>query len=209
MTGTEKIRCKWCCDNGIVQEYHDKEWGVPVHDDRKQFEFLMMEVMQCGLNWTMMLKKREIFRKCFADFNYEKIALFGEKEVQAIMEEEGMIHSQRKINAVINNAKCFLQIIEEYGSFDAYLWGYTDGKSLIYRKHREGFGETRNELSDKIAKDLKKRGFKYLGSITVFSHLQAAGLINDHAYECWMYEELVSGGNTEFISASNESGRQS
>lgn len=196
---SEKIRCRWCCDNGINQKYHDEEWGIPVHDDRKQYEFLMMEAMQCGLNWTMMLKKREIFRKCFADFDYEKIAAFGEKEIKDIMETEGMIRSERKIRAIINNARCFLKIREEYGTFDAYLWNYTEGKTLVYKKHQEGFPEAKNDLSDRIAGDLKKRGFKYIGSTTVFAHLQAAGLINDHAPGCWMYQPLIDEGNTVFV----------
>lgn len=195
----EKIRCRWCCDNGINQKYHDEEWGIPVHDDRKQYEFLMMEAMQCGLNWTMMLKKRDVFRKCFAEFDYNKIAAFGEKEIKDIMETEGMIRSERKIRAVINNAQCFLKIREEYGTFDAYLWSFTEGKTLVYKKHQEGYPESKNDLSDRIAGDLKKRGFKYIGSTTVFSHLQAAGLINDHDPECWMYQLLIDGGNTKFV----------
>ncbi|MDO4332188.1 MAG: DNA-3-methyladenine glycosylase I [Eubacteriales bacterium] len=195
----EKIRCRWCCDGGMMQKYHDGEWGIPLHDDQKQFEFLMMEVMQCGLSWNLMLKKREIFRQCFDGFDFRKIAEYGEEEIRSIMETEGMIRSERKIRAVIHNARCFLQIIEEHGSFDSWLWGYTQGKSLVYRKHREGFWEAKNELSDRIAADLKKYGFKYLGSITVYSHLQAAGIINDHEYDCWMYPKLTEGETTEYV----------
>ena len=124
-------RCDWCKDNGILQKYHDEEWGIPLHDDRKQFEFLMMEVMQCGLNWNMMLKKRHIFRQCFDDFDYRKIAVYDEGKIQEIMETPGMIRSLRKIQAVINNACRFLQIIEEFGSFDTYLWSWTGGRHLF------------------------------------------------------------------------------
>ncbi len=192
-------RCSWCCDGGIVQKYHDEEWGIPLHDDRKHFEYISMEVMQCGLNWAMMLKKRDIFRKCFDDFDFYQIAKYSERDVIRIMNEEGMIRSRRKIEAVIGNAKAFLQIIEEFGSFDKYIWSYSDHESLIYVKHHNGQGETRNGLSDQISKDLKKRGFKYLGSITVFSHLQACGIINDHSPQCYMYEKLVHMGNVRYI----------
>lgn len=182
-------RCDWCKDNGILQKYHDEEWGIPLHDDRKQFEFLMMEVMQCGLNWNMMLKKRHIFRQCFDDFNYRKIAVYDEGKIQEIMETPGMIRSLRKIQAVINNACRFLQIIEEFGSFDTYLWSWTGGKTLVYRSHQTE-GVAKNELSDAVSADLKKRGFKYLGSITVYSHLQACGMINDHDENCFLYDEI-------------------
>ncbi|MDO4297882.1 MAG: DNA-3-methyladenine glycosylase I [Lachnospiraceae bacterium] len=193
-------RCGWCCDGGIVQKYHDEEWGIPLHDDRKHFEYLSMEVMQCGLNWTMMLKKRDIFRKCFADFDYNQIAKFEEPDIIRIMNVEGMIKSRRKIEAIIGNAKAYIWIIEEYGSFDRFLWSYTNHESLIYLKHQNGQGEASNALSDQISRDLKKRGFKYLGSITVFSHLQACGIINDHSPQCYMYEKLIHMGNVRYIS---------
>ena len=187
----ERKRCYWCCDGGLNQNYHDNEWGIPLHDDQKQFEFLMMEVMQCGLSWTLMLKKREIFRQCFAEFDYKKVAQFTDADVAHIMNTEGMIRSERKIRAVIQNAKRFLDIQREWGSFDRYIWHFTEGKTYIYPKHHNGFWEAKNELSDCVSADLKKRGFKYLGSVTVFSHLQACGIINDHAPDCWMYQPLL------------------
>ena len=192
-------RCSWCCDNGIVQKYHDEEWGIPLHDDRKHFEYISMEVMQCGLNWTMMLKKREIFRQCFSDFDYVKIADFSEEDILRILGVEGMIKSRLKIEAIITNAKAYLKIIEEFGSFDQYIWSFSDHESLVYLKHHRGQGVVSNEISDKLSKDLKKRGFKYLGSITVFSHLQACGIINDHSPECYMYEKLIHMGNVRYI----------
>lgn len=188
----EKNRCAWCCDGGLNQRYHDEEWGITLHDDQKQFEFLMLEVMQCGLSWTLMLKKREIFRQCFAGFDYEKISQFTDEDVVRIMNMDGMIRSERKIRAVIHNANRFLDIRREWGSFDRYIWHFTEGKTYIYPKHHQGFWEAKNELSDRISADLKKRGFKYLGSVTVFSHLQACGIINDHAPDCWMYRPLLA-----------------
>lgn len=191
-------RCKWCQDDGVNQKYHDEEWGVPVHDDRKHFEFLMMEVMQCGLNWTMMLNKRDIFRQCFDNFDYEKIIHYDEKKIQEIMETPGMIRSPRKIKAVITNAVAYMEIIREYGSFDRFLWAYTDGKTMVYKSHQQCPAAS-NELSDAISKELKKRGFKYLGSITVYSHLQACGMINDHEESCFMYPVLCEENDVVYL----------
>lgn len=192
-------RCGWCLDGGILQKYHDEEWGNPLHDDKKHFEYLLMEAMQCGLNWTMMLKKREIFRKCFDAFDYERIAGYTEKDIERIMNTEGMIKSRGKISAIISNAKCFLKVIEEFGSFDHYIWSFSEHHTFVYVKHQQGQGEVRNELSDRLSRDMKKRGFKYLGSITVFSHLQACGIINDHACNCFKYEKLIKDGNVKYI----------
>lgn len=192
-------RCKWCCDGGVNQKYHDEEWGIPLHDDKRHFEYLLMEVMQCGLNWTMMLKKRDVFRKCFSNFEVEVVAGLGEEEIEQMLQTDGMIKSRRKIDAIINNAKRFLTIIEEFDSFDSYIWSFSDYQTHVYRKHHEGQLEASNELSDRLSKDLKKRGFKYLGSITVYSHLQACGIINDHEPECWMYKEVISKGNVKYI----------
>ena len=183
--------CNWGTNLDILIEYHNNEWGVPLHDDRGQFEFLMMEVMQCGLNWTMMMKKREIFRSCFDNFEYDKIAGYTEDDVERILNVPGMIKSRRKIEAIINNARCFQKVREEYGSFDAYLWAYTNGKTILYNKHEDGFIPVSNGLSDRISKDLKKRGFKYLGTVTVYSHLQACGMINDHGSDCPCYKRII------------------
>lgn len=166
------------------QKYHDNEWGVPIHDDRKQFEYLMMEVMQCGLSWDLMINKRDIFRKCFDNFNYDKIALYDDTDINRIMNTTGMIKSPRKINAIISNAKCFQQIRKEFGSFCNYIWAFSDNKTILYDKHNMGYIPVSNGLSDKISRDLKHRGFKYLGSITIYSHLQACGIINDHDENC-------------------------
>ncbi len=189
-------RCKWCLCNEKMIKYHDEEWGVPLHDDRGQFEFLMMEVMQCGLNWNMMIQKREIFRACFDDFDYEKVAAYSEADILRILKTEGMIRSRRKIEAVIHNAKCFLKVREEFGTFSQYLWGFTEGKSILYMGHQKGGIPAKNGLSDLISRDLKKRGFKYLGSVTVYSHLQACGIVNDHTEECFRYREVTEGSMT-------------
>ena len=184
-------RCPWCLINDLETKYHDEEWGVPVHDDQKQFEFLMLEVMQCGLSWDIVLKKREIFRSCFDNFDYDKVAEYDQQDIERIMNTPGMIRSKRKIEAVIGNALCFQKIQEEFGSFSYYLWGWTDRKILLYKGHELGNIPAKNELSDKISKDLKKRGMKYLGSITVYSHLQASGIINDHIKECDCFNRLI------------------
>ena len=182
--------CNWGNSSALNLKYHDEEWGVPVYDDIKQFEFLMMEVMQCGLNWNMMINKREIFRRCFDKFDYDKIACYNENDVVRIMNVEGMIKSPRKINAIIHNAQCFQKVRAEFGSFCNYLWAYTNGQTILYDKHGDGYIPASNGLSDKVSKDLRKRGFKFLGSVTVYSHLQAAGLINDHGSDCPRYKYI-------------------
>lgn len=146
-----------------------------------------------------MLKKRDIFRKCFSNFEVKAVAGLGEEEIDQILQTEGMIKSRRKIDAIINNAKCFLAVVEEFGSFDQYIWSFSNHQILVYKKHQEGQLEASNELSDRLSKDLKKRGFKFLGSITVFSHLQACGIINDHEPECWMYEVVNSKGEVKYM----------
>lgn len=182
--------CNWEHTSEANIRYHDEEWGVPVHDDRRQFEHLMMEVMQCGLNWNMMINKREIFRSCFDGFDFDRVAEYGEDDIERILSTEGMIRSRRKIEAVISNARCFKRIREEFGSFEAYLWSYSGGKTILYDKHAEGYIPVSNGLSDKISKDLKKRGFKYMGPVTIYSHLQSSGVINDHDKDCPCYKKI-------------------
>lgn len=182
--------CGWNSASEIDRHYHDTEWGIPVHDDRKQFEYLMMEVMQCGLSWELMLRKREIFRQCFDNFDFDKVTAYDERDVERIMNTEGMIRSPRKIRAIINNARCFQKIRNLYGSFSNYLWAYSDGKTIIYSSHSGGRIPVSNGLSARISKDLKSKGFKYLGAITVYSHLQACGIINDHDTDCPCYKKI-------------------
>lgn len=191
-TMPELTRCPWPgCDEKMLR-YHDTEWGVPVHDDKKMYEHLMMEVMQCGLNWNMMIQKREIFRQCFADFDFDKVAAFDEADIERILATPGMIRSRRKIEAVIHNAQCFQQIRQEFGSFSAFLWSFTGGKTCLYQGHETGAIPAKNGLSEKISRELKKRGLKYMGAITVYSHLQACGIINDHCESCFRYAQLLA-----------------
>ena len=188
--------CDWAFVNERNRVYHDEEWGVPVHDDRKMFEHLMLECMQCGLSWDLMLKKREVFRRCFDGFDFEKIAAYTEADVERILNTEGMIRSPRKIRAVIGNARCFVRVREEKGSFCEYLWACAGGKTLLYKGHAEGAIPVSNGLSEEISRDLKKRGFKYVGAVTVYSHLQACGIINDHDADCPCFRKICEGGPT-------------
>ena len=188
--------CDWDTSSEINIRYHDTEWGVPLHDDKRQFEFLMMEVMQCGLNWNMMMLKREIFRSCFDGFDFDKVAAYGEDDIVRILETDGMIRSRRKIEAIISNARCFQAIRAEFGSFCNYLWGYSNGKTILYDRHADGWIPVSNGLSSRISKDLKKRGFKFLGPTTVYSHLQACGIINDHSKDCPRYKAINAANPT-------------
>lgn len=182
--------CRWALHDELNKAYHNTEWGVPLKDDQKQFEFLSLEVMQCGLSWTLVLKKRAVLQACFDNFDYEKIAAYTEADVERIISAEGMIRSAAKIRAIIGNARQFIKIRSEFGSFSNYLWRYSGGKTILYNKHSEGYIPASNGLSDTISRDLKKRGFKYLGSVTVYSHLQACGIINDHGQNCPRYHEI-------------------
>lgn len=183
--------CSWRNINPLMRKYHDEEWGIPVHDDQKQFEYLMMEAMQCGLSWDLMMKKREIFHSCFDHFDFSRISQYTDEDVERIMNTEGMIRSERKIRAVIHNAECFEKIREQYGSFSEWLWAFTDNKTILYNHHDEGMIPVSNGLSDRIAKELKRRGFRYLGTVTVYSHLQACGMINDHQKDCDCYKKII------------------
>lgn len=176
--------CNWEHTSAVNRKYHDEEWGVPVHDDRTQFEFLSMEVMQCGLSWDLIINRREVFRSCFAGFDFDKVAKYTRDSVLKIMNTEGMIKSVQKIEAIISNAKCFQQIRQQFGSFDAYLWRYSENKTILYDKHEKGYIPVSNGVSALISRDLKRRGFKFLGPITIYSHLQACGIINDHDENC-------------------------
>lgn len=184
------------CDWGKTSEenlrYHDTEWGVPLHDDRGQFEFLTLEVMQCGLNWELMIRKRGIFRQCFAGFDYDAVAGYGETDVDRIVNTPGMIRSVRKIRAVVNNARRVQAVRREFGTFSDYLWGFSGGRTILYDRHDEGLIPVSNGLSETVAADLRKRGFQYLGAVTVYSHLQACGIINDHGRDCPCYRRINS-----------------
>ena len=198
--------CDWALSSDQMRAYHDREWGVPVHDDRQMFEHLTLECLQCGLSWGLMMKKREIFRNCFDRFDYDKIAAYGEEDVRRILNTEGMLRSERKIRAVINNARCYQRVRAEFGSFCVYLWGYTEGKTVLYDGHAEGAIPVSNGLSDRISRDLKKRGFTFVGPVTIYSHLQACGIINDHASDCPCYGRINGANPTVRMAPDREVG---
>lgn len=184
--------CDWKNTSPENQAYHDKEWGIPVHDDRRHFECLMLEALQCGLSWSIIIRKRDTVRACFDDFDYVKVAAYTEADVERILNTEGMIRSRRKVEAIIHNARCFQKIADEFGSFSEYIWRYTDNVTVIYDGHDEGRIPSSNALSEDISRDLRKRGLKYLGPVTVYAYLQAAGIINDHDRDCPCFKRIVS-----------------
>lgn len=185
-------RCPWCGKDELYIKYHDEEWGVPVHEDRKHFEFLVLESAQAGLNWLTILRKRENYREAYDGFDPVKVAEYDEEKILELLNNPGIIRNRRKIEASINNAKKFLKIQKEFGSFDNYIWGFVDNKPV--ENHWKNISEVpaTSELSDEVSKDFKARGFKFLGSTIVYAHLQATGLINDHLTTCFRYE----GGNS-------------
>ncbi|HKM02247.1 MAG TPA: DNA-3-methyladenine glycosylase I [Sedimentibacter sp.] len=180
-------RCPWCGNDELYMKYHDEEWGVPVHDDRKHFEFLVLESAQAGLSWLTVLRKRENYRKAYDNFNANKVSEYDELKIEELMQNAGIIRNRRKIEASINNAKRFLEIQKEFGSFDRYIWSFVNNK--VVENHWNDIKEVpaTSELSDKVSKDFKNRGFKFLGSTIVYAHLQATGLFNDHLVGCFKY----------------------
>ena len=185
MMDSSVIRCSWCGTDELYIKYHDEEWGVPVHDDRKHFEFLVLESAQSGLSWITILRKRENYRLAYDNFEPEKVAKYDEEKINALLSNPGIIRNRMKIEASTNNAKKFLEIQKEFGSFDRYIWNFVNNKPVI--NSYDGISEipATSELSDIISKDLKARGFKFLGSITIYSHIQAIGLVNDHVNACF------------------------
>ena len=184
-----KVTCSWPT-TPLYQAYHDYEWGRPIHDDQRQFEHLCLESLQCGLSWLTILNKRDIIRQCFDYFDVDAVAKYTETDIERIMSTEGMLKSRKKIEAIINNVQAFQRIQDEFGSFCEYIWAFTNHKTLIYKGHSEGRVPAKNELSTRISKDLKKRGFKFVGPVTIYSHLQASGLINDHGKDCPCFNEI-------------------
>lgn len=185
-----KIRCFWVSDDPLYIEYHDKEWGVPVYDDDRFFEFLILETFQAGLSWITILKKRENFRKAFDNFDYKKIAVYPESKYNSLLQDAGIIRNKLKVRSAITNAQAFMKVQEEFGSFSKYIWGFTNGKPIKNKfKTKEEVPAT-TELSDKISKDLKKRGFKFVGSTVVYAFMQATGIVNDHTMDCFRYDEV-------------------
>jgi DNA-3-methyladenine glycosylase I len=187
---TKKHRCGWCEGDALYEAYHDNEWGVPVYDDATLFEFLTLETFQAGLSWITVLRKRENFRKAFDNFNYKKIAVYNESKINALLQDAGIIRNKLKVNATVTNAQAFMKIQDEFGSFSKYIWKFVDGKPIknAFQNYKDAPANT--ALSDTISKDLKKRGFKFVGTTVVYAHMQATGMINDHEVNCFRYEEV-------------------
>jgi len=188
----DKNRCPWVdLTKPDYVEYHDKEWGVPVHDDRTIFEFLTLEAAQAGLSWYTVLRKRQSYRQAFADFDPEKVARYGKKQIEALLSNPGIIRNRLKINAAVINAGKFLQVQAEFGSFDKYIWRFVDGKPIVNRlKSLKNYPATSRE-SDALSKDLKQRGFKFVGSTIVYAHMQATGMVDDHVTSCFRRQKIV------------------
>ncbi len=182
-----KIRCPWCLGFEQYAQYHDEEWGVPVHDDRKHFEFLILEGAQAGLSWSTILKKREGYRKAFADFDPEKVARFTPARVEKILKDPGIVRNKLKVTAAVNNAKRFLEVQKEFGTFDNYIWKFVKGKPIVNKHKTTKTVKPTTRESDALSADLIKRGFKFVGSTVIYAHMQACGLVNDHLVSCWRY----------------------
>ncbi len=186
----EKHRCGWCKGDALYEAYHDTEWGVPVKDDDLLFEFLILETFQAGLSWITILRKRENFRKAFDYFDCQKIVTYNENKIEELLQNEGIIRNKLKVRATVTNAAAFMKVQQEFGTFSNYIWGFVNGKPIknALKNYKESPANT--PLSDEISKDLKKRGFKFVGSTVVYAHMQATGMVNDHEVHCFRYHEV-------------------
>ncbi|TGK78157.1 DNA-3-methyladenine glycosylase I [Leptospira montravelensis] len=188
----EKSRCSWCLKFDQYIKYHDEEWGVPVHNDQIHFEFLILEGAQAGLSWSTILKKREGYKKLFANFDPAKVAKFSEKKIETILLNPAIVRNRLKVYAAVNNAKRFLEIQKEFGSFDFYIWSFVSHKTINNRRKSLKEIPATTKESDALSKDLIKRGFKFVGSTVIYAHMQACGLVNDHVEDCFRYKEVSS-----------------
>ena len=186
----EKHRCGWCVGDSLYEAYHDEEWGVPVYDDAKLFEFLILETFQAGLSWITVLRKRENFRNAFDNFDYKKIANYDEEKIESLLKDAGIIRNKLKVNATVSNAQAFMKIQDEFGSFSHYIWKFTNGKPIKNTIANYKDAPANTELSNIISKDLKKRGFKFVGTTVVYAHMQATGMVNDHEVSCFRYNQV-------------------
>jgi DNA-3-methyladenine glycosylase I len=186
---TEKTRCPWCLSSPLMIAYHDEEWGIPVHDDKLHFEYIVLDSFQAGLSWSTILNKRENFRKAFDGFNAIKISRYSEKKVEKLLKDEGVIRNRLKILATISNAKAFLSVQKEFGTFDKYIWQFTKGKVINnkYKTHKKIKASTKE--SDAMSKDLYARGFKFVGTTICYAYMQAAGMVNDHLVSCHRHND--------------------
>ena len=186
-----RCRCGWCGNDPLYVAYHDTEWGVPVHDDRLLFEFLILEGAQAGLSWITILRKREAYRRAFAGFDVEKVARFGARDIVRLLADAGIVRNRLKIAAAVNNAQCFLAVQDAFGSFDAYIWRFVDGQPLQNRRKTLKDVPATTRESDALSKDLKARGFKFVGSTICYAHMQATGMVNDHVADCFRHGEIA------------------
>jgi len=184
-------RCPWSENHPLLQGYHDKEWGGPVHEDRKHFEFIVMDLFQAGLSWLTILKKREGFREAFDNFDFLKIALYSEEKIQDLLTNDRIIRNQLKIRATVHNAQKFIEVIEEFDSFDTYIWQFTNQKTILNSWSHQSDIPASDEVSDQMSRDLKQRGFKFVGSTICYAYMQAAGMVNDHLTSCFRYTEAA------------------
>jgi len=188
--GSDKTRCPWPGNDALMIRYHDKEWGTPLHDDRKLFEFLVLEGFQSGLSWLTVLRKRDNFRKAFDNFDFNKVAGYDERKIESLLKDSGIIRNRLKIQGAITNARAFIEIRKEFGTFNKYIWSFTGGKTIHHGFKSLKEIPAKTEMSDHISKDMKKSGFKFVGPTIVYSHLQATGVVNDHIKDCFRYKEL-------------------
>ena len=182
-------RCVWAQKNDLMAKYHDEEWGRPLHNDQKLFEFLIMEGMQAGLSWQTILNKREAFRKAYDDFDVHKVAHYNHEKIEELMQNAGIIRNRLKIEASISNAKNFLEVVAEFGGFDKYIWGFVNNQPIVNRWNAMSELPARTEHSDQISVDLKRRGFKFVGSTIIYAHMQATGMVNDHLVHCFCHTD--------------------
>jgi len=185
-----KLRCSWCGDDPLYVKYHDLEWGVPVHTDKKLFEFILLEGAQAGLSWITVLRKRAAYRKAFDGFDFNKIARYKPAKLNELMQNPAIIRNRLKIESAVRNANAFLQIRDEFGTFNHYIWDFVDGKPIQNKRKSMHDLPARTELSDTLSKDLKKRGFNFVGSTIIYAHMQATGMVNDHVISCFRYQEI-------------------
>ncbi len=192
MTGHSMLqRCEWCGQDPLYISYHDHEWGIPVHDENRHFEFLMLESAQAGLSWITVLRKRENYRKAFDGFNPGKIAGYNDSKIAELLQNPGLIRNRMKIGSAVNNARKFLKVSEEFGSFDRYIWQFVDGKTIVNHFNTLKEIPASTPLSDKISKDMKERGFTFIGTTIMYAHIQAIGMVNDHLVSCFRHAQLA------------------
>lgn len=187
-----KTRCAWPADNTLMKKYHDQEWGVPVHNDKKLFEFLLLEGFQAGLSWITILNKRENFRNAFDNFDFNKVVCYNKRKINSLMKDAGIIRNKLKIESAVTNAKAFIEVRKQFGTFNNYIWGFISNKPLINRHKKLSDIPASTKLSDLISNDLKKRGFKFVGTTIIYAHMQATGMVNDHTTDCFRYKQIIN-----------------